>query len=87
MKHPSPVWLSCLALVCSEIAMAQEDPIDIVATAVRQHGYECHEPESVRPDPQYTASDEKAWIIRCENGTYQVKFMGDHGAKVEPISE
>ena len=87
MQHLLPVCLTCVALVCSEMAMAQEDPKDIVATAVRQHGYECNDPESVKPDPEHTSPDERALIIRCENGTYQVKFMGDRGAEVKPISE
>jgi hypothetical protein len=67
--------------------MAQEDPKDIVATAVRQNGYRCEEPQSAKPDPEHSAPDQKAWIIRCKNASYRVRFMGDTGAEVEPIGE
>ena len=87
MEYQFAALPTCLVLVCTAVAMAQEDPKSIVATAVRQNGYECNEPQSVKPDPNHTAPDEKAWIIHCENATYQVKFMGDRGAEVELISE
>ena len=80
MEVRSLAWLSCLALVGAETAMAQEVSKDIVATAVRERGYECDDPERVKPDPEHTAPDEKAWIIRCESRSYRVKFMGDRGA-------
>ena len=85
MKYMLAASLLCSALVCAEIVIAQENPIDIVAAAVRVNGYECNNAKSVKPDPEHTTPDEKAWIIRCENASYQVKFVGDRGAKVEPI--
>ena len=87
LRHLSLAWLSCMVLVYSDVALGQEDPMEIVATAVRQNGYECESPESAKPDPQHSTPGEKAWIIRCENGLYQVKFLGDRGAEVKPISE
>ena len=79
--------LSCAVVVCADVAVAQEDPKDIVATAVRQNGHQCDNPQSAEPDPEHSAPDQKAWIIRCENASYRVKFMGDTGTVVEPISE
>ena len=58
-----------------------------MAAAVRQNGFECQNPTDVRPDPEHTEPDMKAWIIRCENRSFRVKFMGDRGAKVEPLAE
>lgn len=75
------------AIAWADLALSQEDPTDIVAAAVRQRGYQCEQPEGARPDPDNTSPDEKAWIIRCENATFRVKFMGDTGAKVEPVSQ
>ena len=87
MEIRSLVWLSGLALFCADIALAQEDPKDIVAAAVRKSGQECSSPENVKPSPEHSSPDEKAWIIDCENGTFLVKFMGDRGAAVERFSE
>jgi hypothetical protein len=87
MQYRSLIWLSGFALVFADVALAQDDTKDIVAAAVRQNGFECANPESVKPDPEHSTPEEKAWIIQCGNAAYQVKFMGDRGAKVEPISE
>ena len=75
------------ALGWADVAHAQESATVIVAAAVRQHGHVCEHPESAEPDHQNTTPDEKAWIIRCENGSYKVKFMGSRGAEVEPVDD
>jgi hypothetical protein len=75
------------AVVWADLGLNQEDPTEIVAATVRQRGYQCKQPERARPDPDDTSPDEKAWIIRCKNATFRVKFMGDRGAEVEPINE
>ena len=85
MKHRFAALSACLALAYSPVATAQEDPLSVVAAAVREKGYECSAPESVKPDPARTSPGEKAWIINCGNGSYLVKFMGDTGATVEPV--
>jgi hypothetical protein len=38
------------------------------------------------PDKSADLPDEKAWIIFCERGGYRVRFLGDTGPKVEPLS-
>ena len=68
------------------MAVAQEVPVEVVAAAVRERGYDCKQPQSVKPDPARTAADEKAWILRCENATYRVRFMGDRGAEVSRVT-
>ena len=87
MATRSFAWLIFLALACPAIAAAQEGPTEIVAAAVRQAGYPCAKPKSVKADPKHGAPDKKAWIIRCENGSYRVKFLSDTGAAVEPIGK
>ena len=86
MNFRSFVLLSGLALACPPLAMAQETPQAVVAAAVRDAGHECKKPGTVKPDPKRSSADEKAWIIQCERGSYRVKFMGDRGAKVEPVA-
>jgi hypothetical protein len=80
-------WLPCATLGWTDVAHAQESATEIVAAAVRQHGHVCEYPESAEADHQNTTPDEKAWIIRCENGSYRVKFMGGSGAEVEPVDD
>lgn len=83
-------FAACFALsavLCADLATAEEDPKDIVAAAVRDAGYTCSEPQSAKVDPNESAPDQKAWIIRCENGAYRVKFKGDEGAEVAPVAE
>jgi hypothetical protein len=77
----------CITLLINVPSFAQEEPKEIVAAAVRQHGHVCDHPESAEPDPQDTSPGEKAWILHCENGAFRVKFTGDTGANVEPVSE
>jgi hypothetical protein len=85
MTVRSLAGLACLALVSAPVAAAQETSKAVVAAAVRDAGYECMKPSSVKRDPKATSADEKAWIIQCEKGGYRVKFTGDTGAKVEPV--
>ena len=87
MTYRYAALLPFAALAGAEPALGQEAPVDIVAAAVRQHGQECRNPTDVRPDPEHTEPDMMAWIIRCENGSFRVKFMGDRGAEVEPLAE
>jgi hypothetical protein len=78
----------CVAtMLFADFATAQEDPKDVVAAAVRESGYECTAPQEISADPENTSSDEKAWVIRCEERAYRVKFLGDRGAEVEPLAE
>ncbi len=75
------------AMVFAGSVYAQETAKEVVATAVRQRGYVCEQPKSVNPDPENSSPDEKAWVLSCETGSFRVKFMGDTGAKVEPVNE
>ena len=75
-----------LMIVASPVpAFSDETPMEIVAAAVRQSGHECNQPKSLEPDPAHTQPDEKAWILHCDNGSYNVKFKGDQGAEVSPL--
>lgn len=78
-------WLACAALVPFG-AEAQETPKTVVTAAVRDAGYVCTKPGRVMPDKSASRPDEKVWIILCERGGYRVRFMGDAGPKVEPLS-
>ena len=75
------------ALPGADISLAQEDPLHIVAAAVRENGHACDEPKSVVPDPESTSPDDKAWIIDCGNNTYRVKFVGDAAVDVTAVGD
>ena len=81
----SLVLLAAMTLATPLPVMAQPTPESIVSDAVRDAGHSCEKPAKPVPDPQATTADEKAWLIQCESGRYRVKFMGDQGAKVEPV--
>jgi hypothetical protein len=84
-----PIVMTLLAattlFVDTAMAAEQMSAKDVVAAAVRDRGHSCASPESAKKDPEHSSPDEQAWIIRCESGSYRVKFMGDTGAEVEPI--
>lgn len=61
-----------------------ESPTAIVAAAVRTEGHKCSSPK-VEPDPGLSSPDEEAWLIRCSEGSYRVKYMGDTQPLVEAV--
>ena len=84
---------ACGLLVAASVAAIpsaraqSNDPegMDVIAAAVRVHGYVCEQPTSATRDAEQSSSDEEAWIITCESGRYRVKFTGDTGSRVEPV--
>jgi hypothetical protein len=87
MRARSLAWLSVMALLCPDIAIAQEDATTVVATAVRQAGHRCNKPENVKADAKHSTAARKAWTIHCESGIYRVRFVAGHGAVVVPIGK
>ena len=83
----APAMAVSMLCVLDSAAFAQEDAKEIVAAAVRQNGHVCDRPQSAEPDTQDTSAGEKAWILRCENAAFRVKFKGTAGANVEPLKE
>ena len=86
-RKPLALALAWLSFAGSALAQSDESALDIVAAAVREHGYACQSPKKVDPDPDKTSPEEKAWIIQCENTAYRVKFLGDTGAEVTPLAD
>jgi len=75
-------------VAANSFARAQSnDPegMDVIAAAVRVHGYVCEQPMSATRDAEQSSPDEEAWIVTCESGRYRVKFTGDTGSRVEPV--
>ena len=87
MVGRSMIMAALLALIGAAPAIAEETPSDVVAVAVRAHGEPCTNPSDAQRDAEASSPDEQAWTIRCDEGSYRVKFMGDTGAEVESIAE
>jgi hypothetical protein len=74
-----------VAMLGPAAAMAQDDPTDLVAIAIRDHGQPCTNPTDAERDEMASSPDEQAWTVSCDEGRYRVKFMGDTGAEVTSI--
>ena len=91
MKHAMARTFVGLAALASAImspvatADAQDPSLDTVAAAVRQKGFACANPVSVKADAEASTPDERSWIIVCGDTRYRVKFRGDTGTTVEPV--
>lgn len=66
-------------------AANSESPAQIVATAVREKGIVCDDPQDVAPDDAASEADRPAWIIRCGEQRFRVIFEGDTGPRVIPL--
>lgn len=80
-----PVAAVLAAIPSAWAGSIDPEGLDVIADAVRVHGYACEQPKSATRDAEHSSPDEVAWIITCENGRYRVKFMGDTGSRVEPL--
>lgn len=85
MARAASAWIGLLCLAWATAAVAQETAADDIAVAVRDAGHACTDPRDAVRDAARSAPNEAAWTIRCDEGAYSVRFMGDTGAKVEPI--
>jgi len=85
MVGRGPIVAALVAATGAANAMAQDDPTDLVAIAIRDNGQPCTNPTDARRDAEASSPDEQAWTISCDEGSYRVKFMGDTGAEVTAI--
>lgn len=67
------------------IAAEEETPKEIIAIQIRRQGYPCENPQSATRDPKHTKPDEAAWILACEDATYQVILIPDMAARVTRV--
>lgn len=66
-------------------AQASNDPeaADLVATQVRDQGFDCGEPVTATREKE--EDDDAVWILNCENATYRVRLIPDMAARIEEI--
>ncbi len=85
MAARSMITAALLTVLGAVPGMAQDDPTDLVAIAIRDDGQPCTNPTDAKRDAEASSPDEQAWTISCDEGRYRVKFMGDTGAEVTSI--
>lgn len=56
---------------------------NLVATQVREQGFECREPVSAEREPPLDG--DAVWILTCSNVTYRVRLVPDMAAHIETI--
>jgi len=60
----------------------QQAPKDLIAIQIRDQGYICAKPISAYRDLARSKPDESAWVLRCENSSYRIRFVPDMLAHV-----
>jgi hypothetical protein len=85
------LWMIAAAF-CASGALAQnaapadeESARDIVATTVRSQGYACEQPERAARDPAVSLPDQAAWILKCANARYWVRYNDDLAAEIRQL--
>jgi len=89
MRIGTPLVVLALGLAWSAAALAQDGddpdgtPAEIVATQVRDQGYQCDEPVSASQEQE--SEGDAVWTLKCKNATYRVRLVPDMAAAIEKI--
>jgi hypothetical protein len=60
----------------------------IVADAVRDYGQPCTDPAHATRDAEDSQPDREAWLLRCKNESYRVRFVGsERHTEIERIAD
>lgn len=78
--------LAALVTAAGESRAQSGSAADQVAEAVRDRGHACAQVVSAERDEAASRPDEPVWILTCSDGRYRVRFKGDTGPQVEPLS-
>jgi hypothetical protein len=88
-KHRRAMAGLCLAaglgLFDGAAALAQEAPADVLAAAVRTHGFPCDRALGAERAGA-AAADRAVWILRCGNASYRVTLSANHAPQVEKLN-
>jgi NAD-dependent SIR2 family protein deacetylase len=65
-------------------ASAQETNVEmtVLADQIRSQGFACSNPISAERIPAASAAEEPAYLLKCEEGIYQIRLIPDQAAKV-----
>jgi len=71
--------------VQAQSASATLQERQIVASSIREKGFNCKDVSSMRRSKEGVAQGRTVWIAQCASGTYKVTFMGDTGFTVSRV--
>jgi hypothetical protein len=68
----------------ARFARAQEMSvyIRVLADQVRSQGFACSNPISAERIPSESVAEERSYLLKCEEATYQILLVPDQAAKV-----
>jgi hypothetical protein len=80
-------WIAVAAQAAASVAAAQsissqQAPKDLIAAQIRDQGFVCMKPISVKRDLARSKPDEAVWLLRCENNSYRIRLVPDMAAHV-----
>lgn len=67
------------------LAVAPESATEIIATQLRQRGIDCTAPRNPTRDFRRSIPHETAWILRCDEGSYEVRLVPRTGARIRKL--
>ena len=77
--------LSGSAIAQTNDSNTESEAADLVATQIREQGYDCKNPTSAKRDQKASEPDETVWILTCKDASYRVRLVPDMAADVEKI--
>lgn len=66
---------------------ADEPPMDLLASQIRDQGFACNKPESAKLEEGQSKPNETVWILKCENDSYRMTVVPDLAAKIEKLGK
>jgi len=88
MKHSvlfATTLTAAFAVASVVPAGAEEDAKTMIAAQVRGQQHPCGTPEKAVRDKTLSKPDETAWILTCDNATYQVRLRPDMAAEIKKL--
>ena len=81
------IWMLSLLLLANVHEVTDQNSLNIVATAVRHHGYKCTVPQKMERLKTSEKSGPYVWFITCDKNKYhyRVKFISGNKSIVEKI--
>ncbi len=70
-------------VVAQTDAAGAKEAADLVATQVREQGYDCKDPVKAERDAQASTPDETMWNLTCKSTSYRVRLVPDMAAQIE----
>ena len=86
--RPKPLALTAAVVIVlgfteGNFAGAQAvPPPEIIADQVRDQGFPCNKALTSERDSTHSKPDEPAWLLKCDNATYRVRFVPGMAANV-----